>query len=244
MPTEFSAGRVLGRSLSLLFSNAGAFLLMTVLLHLPTILFRIYLTTEAPSAGMRESAPLIAACGELILQPLTTASVTYGALQQLRGKPATFLGCLSVGFSRMRSVLLVGLVAGLITVVGLMALCLPGLVAWTIFFVAAPASVVERLNVSDALRRSHDLTLGSRWSIFWLNLRIVAIGLSITMALALAFVDFTAPNPLQTRAYLVVGLTTSLLMEAVQAIAAAVSYAELRRLREGAEPNDFLSAFD
>ncbi|MGS4768162.1 hypothetical protein ACLGJF_19545, partial [Acinetobacter baumannii] len=83
MQTELSAGQVLGKSLALLFSNGGAFLLMTVLLHLPSILFRVYLTTESASASLRSSGPLIVLCAGLLLQPLTIASVTHGVLEEL-----------------------------------------------------------------------------------------------------------------------------------------------------------------
>lgn len=244
MPTEFSAGRVLGRSFSLLLANGGAFLLMIVLLHLPIVLFRIYLTTASASAALQANAQFFVLCAGMLLQPLASASVTYGVLQQLRGKPVTFTACLNVGFSRMFAVFLVGIVAGLLTLLGALAFCVPGLIASTMFFVATPASVVERLDVGGALRRSHELTLGSRWGIFLLNLLIFGITLGVALGLSVAFVDLRAPKFTESRAYLVVTLVTSLLMQALQSIAGAVTYSELRKARDGAPPPDFLSAFD
>src|SRR4051812_9037920 len=97
MPPTFSAPRVIGRSLAIVLSNAGAFVLMTMLVNAPLVVFHI---REAASLRSVDEIPkrlvswmAVDLVAGAILQPLATASVTYGVLQQLRGKPAGFGAC-------------------------------------------------------------------------------------------------------------------------------------------------------
>lgn len=245
MPTEISAGRVLGRSLSLLFSNAGAFLMMVVLIHLPLILFRIYLTTDAASEAMKANGEAVLLSASLFLQPLATAAVTYGVLRQLAGKPATFAECVSVGLSRMFLVFLVGLVTGLITMTGLIFGCVLGILAMVVLFVVTPAAVVERLGVIDALRRSHALTKGSWWPL----LGVVAFNLSLLLGvlgtLIFKYTDWskTPPVPPTGRTYLLLETAATLVITTLQTISNAVAYHDLRA-REGGESRDILATFE
>jgi hypothetical protein len=246
MRTEFSAGRVVGRSLSLLFSNAGAFLLMVVLIHLPLVLFRIYMTTGAALPALKAKEPGIVLLVGLFLQPLAAASVTYGVIRELGGKPASFGDCITVGLSRMPMVLLVGIAAGLLTVVGLFALCVPGILAWIIFFVAAPASVVERLGVLDSLRRSEQMTRGLWWPILGVLAFNAALQLGVLGVLYVTFVDVRQSPPVAPtgRAFIFIETAASIVLSAIQAITSAVAYHDLRRAREGGQTSDFLSVFD
>jgi hypothetical protein len=246
MPTEFSAGRVLGRSLSLLFSNAGAFVLMVVLIHLPIVLLRVYLTTEAASAATRANGQAVIFSATLFLQPLATASVTYGVLRELSGKPARFADCITVGLSRMFAVFLVGIVTAVLTLLGLCLVCVPGFIVSIMLFVAVPAAVVERLSVVDALRRSWSLTKSSWGSVFGVLAFIVALQLGVFGTIVVKFFDLHQSPPVEptSRAYLITATAASIVMQAIQAITSAVAYNDLRRAREGGETSDFLSVFD
>jgi hypothetical protein len=246
MRTEFSAGRVVGRSLSLLFSNGGAFLLMAVLIHLPLVLFRIYMTTAAALPALKAREQGIIMLIGLVLQPLAAASVTYGVIRELSGKPAGFGDCITVGLARMFMVLLVGVVAGLITMLGLFAFCIPGILAWIIFFVATPASVVERLGVLDSLRRSEEMTRGARWPIFGVLAFNAALQVGVLGVLYLNFVDWHQNPPVAptSRTFIVIQTAASIVLSAIQAITSAVAYNDLRRAREGGRASDFLSVFD
>lgn len=246
MPREFSAGRVLGRSFAILFSNGGAFLLLVVILHLPVILLRIYLTTDAATSALKDNGPAIAFSAAMFLQPLAAGAVTYGVLRQLGGKPLSFAECLSAGMSRMFVVFLVGIAAGLIALCGMFALCLPGIIALVVFFVAAPASVVEGLGVVDALRRSEELTR-ERWlPVFGVLAFVLALHLGVVTVLFFKFFDWhqNPPVPPTSRAYLVADIACSLVLQAIQAVVCAVAYHDLRRAREGGDARDFLSISD
>ena len=56
--------------------------------------------------------------------------------------------------------------AGLLTLLGTLACIIPGLILACIFFVAVPATMVERAGPIEALKRSAELTTGHRLPIF------------------------------------------------------------------------------
>lgn len=69
------------------------------------------------------------------------------------------------GFRRLGSVLLVSLLAGLIILVGLILLVIPGIIFAVFLAVAIPALVIENKRGTDALGRSWNLVKGSFWHV-------------------------------------------------------------------------------
>ncbi|MDH3591370.1 MAG: hypothetical protein OER88_05800, partial [Planctomycetota bacterium] len=116
--------------------------------------------------------------GTVLLGFVVTGAVSYGVFQQLRGRPAALFDCVAVGLRKLLPVLGVGLVAGvavgapLIVAVLLkmpilmIALVIPTIVLYCMFWVAVPVAVVERQSVFAAMRRSAQLTKGYKGSIF------------------------------------------------------------------------------
>jgi hypothetical protein len=64
--------------------------------------------------------------------------------------------------------------------VGLLALLVPGLVLLTIWAVAAPVIVVERLGVVDSLGRSRELVRGNGWQVFGAVVTALLLSLFVT----------------------------------------------------------------
>ncbi len=92
---------------------------------------------------------------------------------------------LQIGFRKMWPVLGVSLLAGLGAVLGYMLLIVPGIILSLMWSVATPACVAENLGVMDSLKRSADLTKGSKLQIFltWLLLVVVAVGIYLLIVL-------------------------------------------------------------
>jgi hypothetical protein len=113
-------------------------------------------------------------------------------------------------------------------------------------WVAIPAIAVERPGVLAALRRSWDLTRGHTMRIFGIILVMWAgtVGASV----AAGIVIFVAIIAIGGVAGLVIGqglnVLFTLLAYALYAIAAAVSYVELRRAKEGFGIEDIAAVFD
>ncbi len=94
------------------------------------------------------------------------AMIVCGAIESLEGRPVRAGESIVRGLRRALPVSAVSLLAMLITVLGLILLVVPGVIAAVILSVAVPACVVERLGPIESLRRSDDLTGGFRWRIF------------------------------------------------------------------------------
>jgi hypothetical protein len=119
------------------------------------------------------------------------------------------------------------ILVGLGVFVGILAFIVPGLILLTIWSVAAPVVVIERPSPTQALGRSRELVRGHGWSVFGVlvvTLLIVFIANTVFGALARAASGSAA-------AFAVASLLSGVLTAPFFALASAVLYLELRRLR-------------
>lgn len=244
----FDAGRALALSLALLASHAGAIALLTVLIHLPTLGYQLFLlasptipvpvdaaaaaalSPEAMHALQRQAAILGGAT--MFLTALSTTAVIHRVLQQIQGKPLRFADSLRFGVARTGAVMMISFITLAAGILGGFAFVLPGLVAVTVLFVAAPVAVAEGRGVVDSLRRSVELTRGSRWGVFALLVLPFALAAGLTFAALLAFGDLKSDNPIGNPRFQAVSAVISVLYQALTSVTATVAYLELRR-REG-----------
>ncbi|XYH97567.1 hypothetical protein ACMHYB_59070 [Sorangium sp. So ce1128] len=243
----FTAGSVLGRSFSIFLSNLGAFALMTVIVTSPVIVFAIYLATSLQEGDDIQTKLFTLAgvltAGAFCLRPLAAAMVTYGVLQQLRGKHASFAECFRMGLSRMFPVIGVGLAAGILSLLGTLACLIPGVLATLAFWVATPAAVVERLGVEASLRRSADLTRGHRATLF--GVAFVIGGADRLLDKILELVFLAEPITVEGLQAYILGITAfSVVTETLGAVAGAVAYNDLRTQKEGLDTETIASVFD
>jgi uncharacterized membrane protein len=128
---------------------------------------------------------------------------------------------------------LVSLGAGL----GFMLLIVPGIILWLRWSVAVPVLVQERRGVFGSMKRSRELTKGSRWALFgfWIVLIIAVIVIQLVLS----------------QVVMVFGVTTALILDAlvtsvvsvVTSVAPAVSYVELRQVKEGTSVDELAEIF-
>jgi hypothetical protein len=110
-----------------------------------------------------------------------------------------------------------------------------------------PVLIQERLGVFGSMSRSRVLTKGSRWSLFGLLLVLFLAAIAIQMAFALLFgFTFAITGSLSTVG-LVVGAIGSALVSTVvstlMSVAIAVSYVELRQVKEGTSVDELAEIF-
>ena len=105
-----------------------------------------------------------------VLGTLSQAVVLYGAFQDMRGKRVNLGKSMEVGLRRFFPVVGVAISTTLLGFLGLIAFVVPGLMCFTMWFVATPACVVEGRGVFSSLARSARLTRGHGWKIFGLML--------------------------------------------------------------------------
>jgi hypothetical protein len=125
----------------------------------------------------------------------------------------------------------VAIVAGILILVGFIALIVPGLILLTIWSVAVPVVVIERPPGLGALGRSRELVRGSGWPVFG-----VIVVLYFLVAVATAVIDALGRSG-GTGVGIVVAVVVGVLTAPLPALAQAVLYFELLRVRgEGAPP--------
>ncbi len=117
---------------------------------------------------------------------------------------------------------LVGVVAGIGIVLGLILFIVPGLILITIWSVAAPVVVLERPDGLGALGRSRELVRGNGWQVF-----AVIFILFILVTLIASAIEAAAGSP-DSGVGLVVRVIIGILTAPLSALAAAVLYFELR----------------
>jgi hypothetical protein len=113
-----------------------------------------------------------------------------------------------------------------------------------VLFVAAPAAVAEGRGVIDALRRSVELTRGSRWAVFNLVIAPISLVVGLNLVVLLAVGDLKAEHPLESSRFQAVSALLSVLYQALTSVTMAVAYFTLRVKHEGARKIDLGGATD
>lgn len=126
--------------------------------------------------------------------------------------------------------LLAGLLVGLAVAVGFVLLIVPGLIALTFFAVVAPAIVLERRGVVEALGRSRELVKGNGWQVFGV---IVAIFL---LTIVVGAIVSAIGDAAGTAGRIVAEILISTATAPLAALAASVLYFELRGEPAVADP--------
>ncbi|MER9768691.1 hypothetical protein NKJ09_21800 [Mesorhizobium sp. M0189] len=129
--------------------------------------------------------------------------------------------------------LLVGLGAGLASI----ALLVPGIILWLGWCVAVPVLIQERLGVFGSMSRSRVLTKGNRWPLFGLFLILMVIAMVIQWVMLAVIVMFGGIIA-DVAAALV-----STVLSMVLSVATAVSYVELRQVKEGTSVEELSQIF-
>jgi hypothetical protein len=161
-----------GQALSLGFStsirNLIPFAAMALLIYVPWIAALVLLPTSAdpehPGGGLM--ILFLTFVLPVLLNNIVTGEVTFGVVQQLRGKRARFADCLSQGFASLGRVLGTGFLAGLRIFFFYLLLIVPGVIETCRLAVAVPVTIAERAGPGASVQRSIELTRGSRLPIF------------------------------------------------------------------------------
>ncbi len=251
----FNAATVLSRSFSIWLKNLIPFTILTLVVYSPLIIYTSLLltgdlTTDKIDTWSQVERPL-----GFVLNLIATAALTYGTFQQLRGRPAGISESIGVGLKRMFPVLAVGILAGICTFVWLVpsvlspALALPGLVGVVmvacILWVAVPVAVVEQPGVINSLKRSAELTKGSRWHVFGILFALGLINVVAGILLAAAFMsDPKAATVVDYKVFMSLALLASIMLGALQAVASAVGYHDLRQSKEGVGIEELARVFE
>jgi hypothetical protein len=169
--------------------------------------------------------------------------ITYQELAG--GLPVSAGQAIRAGAARFGTLWLIGLASGIMTVLGLLLLVVPGVIAAVGFSTASAVAVVENKNAVPSLERAWNLSRGQRWRLTGLAallipvfLGVVLVGAVIGAVLALA----GAQSVIDPVADFLVGPIMETFVFAVTTVGTAAAYVGLRTAKEGA--SDIARTFD
>jgi hypothetical protein len=241
---RLSAGHTVSRGLSIFTANIVPFLLIVALVRAPVIAltyFGVLSLTAQEDALARSFVLLVSSLLTIVFGQIATGAVTYGVVQQLRGRKASFGRCLRVAAERLGAIIGVSLLAAILTMFAAMLFVIPGIIAMCAFYVAVPVAVSEDASVSGALRRSRDLTRGSRWQVLGVIVLLALLAMAIAFAVGFPLGMAFGTSSSVTEAFKQV---IAIPAEALGAVVAAVTYHDLRTAKEGGNADDIAQVFD
>jgi hypothetical protein len=246
---QFSAGSVISRAFGVTTKNFATFLVIGVVVMVPILVLNHLLVPDAPDFGdLRDldrvepstASPvrqLASTLLNMVGQSVLAGALAFGVFQSLSGQRPSVGECLSRGFERLLPIVGVSIVYGLAVGVGMLLLIVPGVMIACMWYVGVPVTTVEKLGVGASLTRSGVLTQGHRMSIFAMFLLVLLLGLAVGMLLVGAFAAMGA---------LVSTILTGVLSVFIAIYSgtlSAVTYHDLRVVKEGATTEDLLEVF-
>lgn len=172
-------------------------------------------------------------CFTAILQ----ASVMRVAIQDLRGQRPSFSDSFGLALIMLFPVIGTSVLLMLGVLIGLVLLIVPGVLLMLRWAVAVPVLIQEKRGILDSMARSRDLTNGSRWPLFGLWLILIVAGALAGQVIIRIAIPLNVTFGLLADSILTASVTV------VSAVAGAVSYVELRRIKEGAGVEELAEIF-
>ena len=244
----FDLGRVIQRTFTSISQNAAVFFgAAALLVGAPSVLAALgqgdMLTTASGSSFVFMAfGTVLYMVGLYILQGV----VVRAAVNGFHDKSTSFGDAFNVGIQMFLPLLGLGIVAGLGMVLGYALLIVPGVMLTVLWSVAAPAVVVEKRGIGEALQRSRDLTRGYRWPVF--GLLVIYLVLTWIVSGAIGGLNLALGGSFEASPTLGLNLITTPIVNVLSGVVAsagvAALYYELRTAKEGAGPEDLASVFD
>lgn len=245
---QFKVFRAIGLSFKAWFANFIPITLLAAVLYAPVIL----LSLRMPKIDSVSDLEHWASSFQHVMWAIVGASsllsplLIYRVIQYLNGQPSSMVDSIRFG---MRGIVPAVLFAAVVSIVGLVPF--GGIISAILscmWFVTAPAAVVERLNPINAFARSNALTQGRRWGIFGMSI-VLNLGIIVIMVAYLGPVLTGSVGSIdQARTtfehFFVVFLPVVLVYQLFIGIAQAVSYSLLRADKDGVSNDELAKVFE
>ncbi len=192
----------------------------------------------------------------LIVLMIIQAVLARSAVSLKLGQEIQFDAAVRAAIVGIIPIMLLSLLTGLAVVIGFIFLIVPGLYLMAMFYVMVPAIVFENRGFGG-LSRSVDLTEGYRWPIVGLVVIVLIIGfiagafVGVVLSLIFGVSALATPDSVGTLtspAYILTAIVLDAVINAVVLpigmIAAGLSFARLREIKEGGASEDLLKVFE
>lgn len=172
----------------------------------------------------------------MLLSILLQATLIVATLNDLGGKPLSLADCFSKALKKLLPLIGLGILIALGVGLGMMLLIVPGVILYLMWIVATPVMMAEDHGIIDSLKRSAELTSGSKGMIFVLLL--IFFVLAMVFGLFVAFV-----GSLSTMLLAIITLVSNTITGALQGAGVASIYVDLRTAKEGTDTSTLAEIF-
>jgi hypothetical protein len=172
------------------------------------------------------SAALLAALVGLLLYQVLTGAITRTIATEVAGQDLGLEQSYRFGFARLGPILVVSILVGLATLLGLIVFIIPGIYIGVRLAVSIQALVIEGKRGTEAMRRSRDLVGGHWWH---------AAFTLLVAGLLTALVNAVITAPFSAGAWLVQGIAAAVATTVTLPFGALVGvllYLDLRTRKE------------
>ncbi|UCI06026.1 hypothetical protein [Mesorhizobium sp. B1-1-8] len=245
-PDKFRIGRVLGDSFTVIGRNPVLCLgLGLVVYALPNFAFSLWFWESVTLVEHGSPEPsvqrimlsAIGVVGYVLLLSFLQSALMRAAIEDLNGKRPLIRDCIGTALAFLLPAIGISFLLALGVLFGFVLLVVPGLLLLARWFVAIPVLIQERRGVLGSLARSRDLTAGSRWPVVAVWLVVFLATLAINLSLKRLLFAFGSPS----------GFFVSTILAAAEfvvgSVVPAVSYVELRRVKEGTSVEELAEIF-
>jgi hypothetical protein len=192
--TQTSLLEKLAEAFRLLISNLGLFAALILTVWLPGNLVVNYIAyhgqdSENPLAMMRLNNLI-----ETVFGPIYTGGMIFALARRKSGEEVTYAKAIAAGFHNWGRMFGTRFVTGLIVILGLIALIVPGIVVLLKYSLIDPVVVLEGTSGPYARQRSAALTKGKRWQILCGGLVYLLVVLPVSVGAGLALEAFEPLN--------------------------------------------------
>lgn len=241
----FSVGGVISRGFSIYFRNLSSFVPLSFIAYIPVWIGLLIFGSDLAAPGTPGAAEPGLSAGLFVVLLLIMlggywlqAALVYGTVSTMRGNSPSLGESLGQALRSLVLVIPLAIVITILVGIGLVLLIVPGIILILMFWVAIPAAVVERGGIGASLTRSRELTSGHRWSIL-----LLVVLLAIIMAVIGAILGAVA-GAVGGTGGIWIHQIGNLFVGGITAAIIAVSYHDLRILKEGGGAEAIGRAFD
>ncbi|HEY6254878.1 MAG TPA: hypothetical protein VIY51_03705 [Xanthobacteraceae bacterium] len=248
---DFRIGQVFSRTWSVFSRNFLTFVLVTGIASVPGLLMPQPTPGVAVDPFQNLGITAVVLLLLVVLGTLGQAVVLYAAFQVMRGRPIDLAESARIGLRRFFPIVGIAIIVPVLVGLASMLLLFPGLMLYTMWFVATPVCVVEQLGPLASMGRSRELTKGHRWKIFGMLLLLllpaIVVGgivgaILVSSAGAVGLLSLSAA--MTSTLAQILNLIWSAIWTAFFAILIVVTYHDLRVAKEGIDTDQIAAVFE
>lgn len=164
-----------------------------IILYLPVVLVSLLVPDSGSADNTGSGFPTVAFIFNFFYQPIYTGALIYQLTRIATGQPWTMREGFITGVRLWDKLLLVNLVSLGLTLVGFMALIVPGLIAYARLALAEFRIVIDGDNPRDALKNSFEMTRPYTLAIITCTAVLFGVYLSLQLVIEWLTVELAMP---------------------------------------------------